>query len=110
MAKSTKGEKHICQNCETRFFDLGKVPPVCPKCGTVVEAQKGKTKAKAAVEPPAPKTEEIELPDAIEAEDIDIEVDDDLESDDDIIEDTSDLGDDEVGDVITASGSDDDTD
>ncbi|MDX1500950.1 MAG: FYDLN acid domain-containing protein [Thermoanaerobaculia bacterium] len=26
------GEKHECPNCGTRFYDLGKPRPICPRC------------------------------------------------------------------------------
>jgi hypothetical protein len=29
------GSKRVCVACSTRFYDMTKVPPVCPKCGTV---------------------------------------------------------------------------
>lgn len=38
MAKPELGNKHHCQNCGTRFFDLNKSPVTCPKCGTVSQA------------------------------------------------------------------------
>ena len=28
------GSKRICVSCATRFYDLERTPPVCPKCGT----------------------------------------------------------------------------
>lgn len=28
-----KGLKRICASCTTRFYDLGKSPIICPKCG-----------------------------------------------------------------------------
>lgn len=28
-----KGLKRICASCATRFYDLGKSPIICPKCG-----------------------------------------------------------------------------
>jgi len=27
------GQKHLCQTCHTRFYDLNKPEPLCPKCG-----------------------------------------------------------------------------
>ncbi|NUM43007.1 MAG: TIGR02300 family protein, partial [Leptospiraceae bacterium] len=27
------GKKHTCYNCDTKFYDLGHLPPTCPKCG-----------------------------------------------------------------------------
>ncbi len=29
------GSKRVCVSCSTRFYDMAKAPPVCPKCGTV---------------------------------------------------------------------------
>jgi uncharacterized protein (TIGR02300 family) len=29
------GSKRVCVSCSTRFYDMTKAPPVCPKCGTV---------------------------------------------------------------------------
>ena len=37
MAKPDLGNKHQCQNCGAKFFDLNKDPIVCPKCGTVFQ-------------------------------------------------------------------------
>ncbi len=34
MAKAELGTKRVCVACGTRFYDLGKVPAVCIKCGT----------------------------------------------------------------------------
>lgn len=96
MAKPKLGDKHICPNCETRYFDMGNTPPTCPKCGTVIETGKPKAKAKAdpveeKVETPAPESEE-----ALDAElDIDLDIEDDIDNDDDdddLMEDASDLG------------------
>lgn len=27
------GKKYTCYSCHTKFYDLGKPEPVCPKCG-----------------------------------------------------------------------------
>jgi uncharacterized protein (TIGR02300 family) len=37
VAKPELGNKHQCQQCGTKFFDLNKNPIVCPKCGTVFQ-------------------------------------------------------------------------
>ena len=34
MAKPELGTKRVCVACGARFYDLTKVPAVCPKCGT----------------------------------------------------------------------------
>ncbi len=35
MTHAHLGQKHFCSACNTRFYDLNKVPAVCPKCQTV---------------------------------------------------------------------------
>jgi uncharacterized protein (TIGR02300 family) len=34
MGKPELGQKCTCVSCSARFFDLGKNPAICPKCGT----------------------------------------------------------------------------
>ncbi len=34
MADSALGTKHICGNCNSRYYDLNKSPATCPKCNT----------------------------------------------------------------------------
>jgi uncharacterized protein (TIGR02300 family) len=34
MVKPELGQKRICVSCGTRFYDLGRTPASCPKCGT----------------------------------------------------------------------------
>ena len=34
MANPELGAKQICPTCSTKFYDLGRRPAVCPKCGT----------------------------------------------------------------------------
>ena len=38
MAKPELGTKRTCQNCGTKFFDLGREPITCPKCGATFQA------------------------------------------------------------------------
>ena len=33
MAKAELGNKHLCASCGTKFYDLKKEVPICPKCG-----------------------------------------------------------------------------
>lgn len=28
------GDKHICADCETKYYDLGRADATCPKCGS----------------------------------------------------------------------------
>src|SRR3546814_14546154 len=65
MAKAEWGTKRRCLNCSAAFYDLGKSPILCPKCGTehnpdalvktrrparVEEAQRGKAPVKPVVD------------------------------------------------------------
>ena len=47
------GTKHECTSCSTRFYDLGKPEPICPKCGLNQLAE----------EEPEPEPEVEETPD-----------------------------------------------
>jgi uncharacterized protein (TIGR02300 family) len=53
LAKLELGNKHQCQNCGAKFFDLNKDPIVCPKCGTVFQSVAARAR-------PAAKAEEEE--------------------------------------------------
>jgi len=33
MAKDKLGKKHVCYQCECKFYDLSRPKPICPKCG-----------------------------------------------------------------------------
>jgi uncharacterized protein (TIGR02300 family) len=39
MAKPELGQKRVCVACSTRFYDLGRAPAICPKCGTEQPAE-----------------------------------------------------------------------
>ena len=54
MAKPELGIKRICGNCGTKFYDLARVPILCPKCGTVYEVAAVPVRATAAKTAPAP--------------------------------------------------------
>ena len=69
------GKKYECAECGTKFYDLGKPEPICPKCGTnqrgLVEREKTvapapRTPRPAVVVPPPP----VEAPDEELVEDI----------------------------------------
>ena len=104
MAKLELGEKYSCQNCSTRFYDLCKSPPTCPKCGSehqppLKRSQTISKKVKGA------EKQRVVQPDNAEDELIDVEdlevIETDVSQDEELMEDTSDLGDngDEMPDV-----------
>ncbi len=71
------GSKYVCYKCGTKFYDLKKPAPTCPKCGAdqreapVVKPQTARQQRAAAA---AKEAEEAELP-APEAEETDDEED-----------------------------------
>ena len=40
MEKSFRGQKHVCSNCNTKFFDFNKEKIICPNCKTENNAKK----------------------------------------------------------------------
>ena len=78
------GRKYTCYSCHTKFYDLGKAVPLCPKCGAdqrdaeeapVVSSHRGR--AARVVEEPIEENEfggEAEAPVAAATEDEDEEI------------------------------------
>src|ERR1700694_5227419 len=93
MAKPELGTKRTCVNDGIRFYDLNKVPAVCPKCGTEqpIEQPRLKRTGGNVVEEKRP-IKKVPAP-GLEDADTDVEVADDEEAED-VLEDTSDLEDD----------------
>jgi uncharacterized protein (TIGR02300 family) len=93
MAKPELGTKRVCVACSTRFYDLGKSPAVCPKCGTEqpIEQPRPRRTGGNVVEEKRPK-KPVPAPGL---EDADIEVEGvEEEGEEDVLEDTADLEDD----------------
>lgn len=40
MNTSDRGLKHVCPECETKYYDLGKAVAACPRCGAKPPAAK----------------------------------------------------------------------
>ena len=93
MAKPELGTKRVCVACGARFYDLTKVPAVCPKCSTEqpIEQPRPRRAAGNVVEDKRPKKPAP----APGLEDVDVEVEgvEDVEEED-VLEDTDDLEDD----------------
>ncbi|MBE9552875.1 MAG: TIGR02300 family protein [Proteobacteria bacterium] len=102
MAKPEWGTKRICQSCSAPFYDLRRDPIVCPKCAAVFdpEAILKSRKLKIAEEiAPAPKKETKDPEEILKAEGDDEAVADEDDGDA-VLEDASDLGDEDVSEVI----------
>jgi uncharacterized protein (TIGR02300 family) len=78
MAAKDLGTKHTCFKCGTKFYDLKKTDPICPKCGAdqrespVLKAPPER-RQRAPARPVAPV--------AVAAEDAEVEVESDEEVD-----------------------------
>lgn len=75
MPAKDLGAKYVCFKCSTKFYDLKKPDPVCPKCGTdqrdspaLKPAPEGKRGRIAAVPKPVEPVQVEELPEEEEAE------------------------------------------
>ena len=91
MPAKDLGTKHICFKCGTKFYDLKKAEPICPKCGAdqrhgpaskpspAAERRRAPPKAAVAAAPVEPEGDE---PEADLDEDADGDDDDDDDEDD----------------------------
>jgi uncharacterized protein (TIGR02300 family) len=60
MSKPARGIKRVCQNCGTRFYDLGRTPIVCPACQTMYQATQPTSRRGERAAPPPEATEKEE--------------------------------------------------
>ncbi len=72
MEKSLRGKKHVCSNCNTKFFDFNKEKIICPNCKTEIKIQK-----KLTVSP-----EDFKAEKEVETLDNDLELSEEVEFDD----------------------------
>lgn len=92
MAKPELGTKRVCVSCGTRFYDLTRVPAVCPKCGTEQPQEQPRLR-RASGNLPAEDRRKKAPPVDAETDDIEVADDEDTETDE-VAEDTDDLDDD----------------
>ncbi len=92
MAKPELGTKRTCVNDGIRFYDLNKVPAICPKCGTEQPQEQPRLRRAGGnvLEDKRP-LKKVPAP-GLEDADTDVEVADEEEGED-VLEDTSDLED-----------------
>lgn len=118
MTKAELGIKRLCPNCGAKYYDLNKVPILCPRCGTQFEVTSARARAQARQAEPvddeaeaevAPVAEFVSLEEADEeatdsgAVKIDIDDDEEIEADDDVedVDDTFLADDEEEDDDVT---------
>ena len=113
MAKPDLGTKRQCLSCGAKYYDLGKDPASCPRCGAIYQAP---ALLRARTEPKQADDEdnetELDAPEIIsleeaEAEDTskdpvidDVEIEDDIDADDDFLAEEEDEADDDVSTLI----------
>lgn len=93
MPAKDLGTKYICFKCSTKFYDLKKPDPICPKCGAdqrespalkpAPEPRRGRLAAIPKVIEPA-EPEEGPLAEATEEEGFEEEEESDLEEEEDL--------------------------
>ena len=90
MPELKLGTKYECYNCGTKFYDLGKSDPLCPKCGA---DQRDSTQADA----PAASQASRRRRKADVAKAIDIEEDEPIDIADDEMVEPADMDDEDLG-------------
>jgi uncharacterized protein (TIGR02300 family) len=83
MAAKELGTKHVCFKCGTKFYDLKKPEPLCPKCGADQRespALKPPSSERRRAKPPEPKPPVVEAEPELEE---DAELEEDLDEVDD---------------------------
>ena len=89
MDKTLRGNKHVCSNCNTKFFDFNKEKIVCPRCNTEVTTKKENIIISDKI---ATKESSKKIDSEISLEE-NVGFDDDLEN---VIDDEIELGEDEI--------------
>jgi uncharacterized protein (TIGR02300 family) len=71
LANPELGAKQICPTCSTKFYDLGRRPAVCPKCGAEFDPEEAlrNRRVRARVAPVEDEVEEEKAAAPAEAED-----------------------------------------
>jgi uncharacterized protein (TIGR02300 family) len=96
MAKPELGLKRTCVACNTKFYDLSRLPAVCPKCGTEQPADQPRPRrAGGNVADDRRPKKPVPAP-GLEEADTEVERVEEEEADEDVLEDTSELEDEDV--------------
>lgn len=95
MAKPELGLKRTCVSCGAKFYDMGKQPAVCPKCGTEQPAEQPRPRRSANIVPDEKVKKRAVAATEVDGDDVeleDVEADavedaDELEDEDEVIAD-----------------------
>ncbi|MBL8915442.1 MAG: FYDLN acid domain-containing protein [Archangium sp.] len=84
MPAKDLGSKHVCFKCSTKFYDLKKPDPICPKCGSDQREATAKPEGRRSRLSAVPKIiEPIETPEKSEDAEDEIEDVEDEEAEED---------------------------
>ena len=89
MANPELGAKQICPNCQSKFYDLGRRPAVCPKCATQFdpeEALKSRRVRARSTQPDYEDAEEAPVKPVVEPDGFEDEADETPEVDEGVVE------------------------
>jgi uncharacterized protein (TIGR02300 family) len=81
MPAKDLGAKHVCFKCGTKFYDMKKAEPICPKCGADQRQSPASKPSHAAERRRAPAKPVV--PVEPETEEVEAEVDEDEDDDED---------------------------
>jgi hypothetical protein len=81
MPAKDLGTKHTCFKCQTRFYDLKKEEPICPKCGADQRQSPANKPSPASERRRAPPKVAAPLPEP-EVDDVETALDEEEEDDD----------------------------
>jgi uncharacterized protein (TIGR02300 family) len=85
MAAKDLGTKHACFKCGTKFYDMKKPAPICPKCGAnqndAPKSPPAEKRVRAAPKAVAPVDPEVEV-EAVDDDELEDDADDDEASED----------------------------
>lgn len=59
MANPELGAKQLCPNCSSKFYDLGRRPAHCPKCGTEFDPEEALRNRRVRTRPLTPDEDEV---------------------------------------------------
>ena len=123
MAKPEWGIKRICPSCGARYYDLRKDPPVCPTCNAEFDPEALLKSRRARPAPSEEVVKKLPLPlqtslgvevddetaDLVDADALPVgDLEEDTEDEEDVlIEDASELGEDDMGEVVVDGGDED---
>lgn len=74
MPAKDLGNKHVCFKCASKFYDLKKPDPICPKCGADQREATAKPEGRRSRLSSAPKIiEPVETPEKEESDEVEVE-------------------------------------